>query len=90
MDSEAATRAAVAAQRLNAEALRRAANLSAALRRTARALEWSAALAEEQAQRRERLGRSDEAANERAVAGRASEAAQRARMHAEELARMHP
>jgi hypothetical protein len=88
MDHEGAMRAAVIAEHLHSEAVERAAQLSAALTRTARSLEWSAALADEHAKRRELDGRHDEAANERAVARRASDAARRARVRAEQLARM--
>jgi hypothetical protein len=68
MDHEAAKRAAAVAEHLHSEAIERAGQLSAALRRTARTLGWSAALAEEHAQRREGRDRSDEAAKERATA----------------------
>ena len=85
MDYAAAKRAAAAAEGLRSQTHERAGQLSEVLRRTARALEWSAALAEERAERREQAGRSDEAAKACATAGRASEAARHARARAEEL-----
>lgn len=85
MDYAAVKRAAAVAQDLQSQVHQRAGQLSEVLRRTARALESSAALAEEHAERREQGGRSGEAANERATAGRASEAARHARARAEEL-----
>jgi hypothetical protein len=89
MDYEAAKRAAAVAEGLQSKSVERAEQLSEALRRTARALDWSAALAEEHAQRRELGGHTDEAAKERAMAQRASDAAQRARAQAEEFAHHH-
>lgn len=89
MDYAAAAHAASVAQDLQRHTVKRAEQLSMVLRRTARALDWSAALAEEHAERHALQGDSDEAAKERAMAGRASEAAWRARARAEELARMH-
>jgi len=85
MDYEAAKRVAAVAEGLQSQMRDRAGQLSEVLRRTARTLEWSAALAEEHAQRHERGGHSDEATKERAMAGRASDAAQHARARAEEL-----
>ena len=58
--------------------------LSSRLSETATALEMSAVLAGEHAQRREEAGRSDDAAEERHAADRARAAARRARSQAEE------
>ena len=88
MDYAAAEHAASVAQDLQSQMLERAGRMSTVLRRTARALEGSAALAGEHADRRAQRGGSDEAARERAMAGRASDAARRARARAEELARL--
>jgi hypothetical protein len=85
MDHEAAKRAAAIAEELNSTAREHAEKLSAALRRTARALEGSAAIADERADRREQAGRGAEADRERAMALRASDAAERARAQAEQL-----
>lgn len=85
MDYEAAERAADAAGGVQRKALERADRLSAVFTSTARALETSAALAEEHAARRERGGHADEATRERLIAARASDAARRARVRAAEL-----
>jgi hypothetical protein len=58
--------------------------LASTLTRTAEALETSAALAREHAERHERAGRSDAALKERQAAEHAWEAAQRARLTAEQ------
>lgn len=65
----------------------RARRLSSLLRRSADALEESAALAERGADRSVAQGRSMDAAEERRVAGRAREAAELARSHAAEAAK---
>lgn len=88
MDYGAAQRAAAVAEDLHGMTVERAGQLAGMLRRTARALDWSAAMAEEHARRRDLAGDRDVAAKERAVARRASEAAQRARARAEEVARL--
>ncbi|HEX3689321.1 MAG TPA: hypothetical protein VHV28_06470 [Solirubrobacteraceae bacterium] len=85
MESQAATRAAMAGQRASDQAKRSVRRRSAILKRAARALDQSAAMAEQHAQRRERVGDPDEAAEERAAAFRSAQAAKRARTRAEEL-----
>jgi hypothetical protein len=82
-DSEAADGAIDAAGRVTAQTLENARHLSSILAQTARLIETSAALAEANAERLERVGRADAGAQERQVADRAREAAHRARAHAE-------
>lgn len=84
MDQQAAEYAAAPAGWSQTEAYQHAEQLSEVLRRPARALESSAGLAEEHAQRQERNGRGDAAAEERRAASRARHAAARARLRAEE------
>lgn len=83
MDDQAAERVAATGERLRTQALEQAENMSVLLRRTARALESSAALAEEHAQRHDRSGHGDTAADERRAANRARQAAARARSRAD-------
>lgn len=84
MVSESSKRAAVIARDARAQMMERAGELSAILRRAARALERSAAMAEEHAERRDRSGDAREAEKERAAAARATDAARRARARADE------
>jgi hypothetical protein len=84
MHSEAGEPPGVAAERVAGETRVRAAELASVLRRTAVALEQSAALADAHAERYEQVKRSDDAVHERRVAGRAREAARIARSHAED------
>jgi hypothetical protein len=76
------------ARRVTAQTRENAKHLSSVLSRTANALEMSAALAESNAERLERLGRADAGAEERRAADRGQEAARRARLHAEEWLRL--
>ena len=84
MDPGAAKQASATAERAVNQTLMMARDLASVLARTAKALEQSATLAEEHAERRERAGRKEAAAEERRAAGRAHEAAARARAQAEE------
>ena len=84
MDDEAAERAVATAKRWRTEARERVENMSVLLRRTARALESSADLAEEHARQEERSGHGATAADERRAANRARQAAERARSQADE------
>lgn len=88
--AEAAKQAAATAERLRRRAGQRAEELAVRLKRTARTLEASAALADEHAQRRERQGQTDASTAERGAAKRAGDAAERARMQAEELLELSP
>jgi hypothetical protein len=87
MDDDAAERVAARPEQLRTQALEQAEHKSVLLRRTARALESSAALAEEHAQRHERSGRGDTAADERRAADRARQAAARAHSRADDWLR---
>ena len=82
-----ANRGAAIVSRVRADAVERAAKLSAILKRTASALERSAAIAEEHAERHRRYGDDEGATKEHAAAARASDAAKRARARAAEADR---
>jgi hypothetical protein len=85
MEYEASERAAAAAARKWSYGLEQAGQVAELLWRTARALDASAALAEQHAERREVEGRAESAKAERAAGRKASDAAQRARARATEL-----
>lgn len=84
MSYEAGQRAAARSERLRKAAFEPEYQLAALLSRTARALETSAALAEEHALKHEQAGRDRAATRERLVSHRASDAAGRARLRAKE------
>jgi hypothetical protein len=84
MEPEAARQASAIAETAASQTRMTARDPASVLGRTAKALEQSAILAEQHAQRRERAGRMEAAADERRAAGRAHEAAARARARAEE------
>jgi hypothetical protein len=84
MEPEAAQQASATAGRAVSQMRTTARDLAAVLGRTAEALEQSAILAEQHAQRREQAGRPEAAAEERRAAERAHEAAARARARVEE------
>jgi len=79
---DAAANAAAIAEKAAREARRRARDLGFVLNRTAEALELSAKLAEEHAERQARTGQAGAAAKERRAATRAREASQLARARA--------
>ena len=80
--NEAAAHAAAMAERAARESRQRAQKLGLLLNRTAAALEQSAKLADEHAERQARAGREEDAAHERRAARRAHAASQRARVQA--------
>lgn len=80
--NEAAARAAAIASKAGRDTRRRAQDLGFVLNRTATALEQSALLAEDHAERQMRAGKTGAAARERQVARRAREASERARARA--------
>jgi len=82
-DPQAVTRAAAIAERVQRETRDRALRISLVMRETARTLERTAALAEEHARRRDRVG-GEGAVQERQAAERAREAARRARRYAQQ------
>jgi len=84
MEPEAAQQASATAGRAVSQTRTSATDVAAMLGRTAEALEQSAILAEQHAQRREAAGRKEAAAEERRAAEWAHEAAARARARAEE------
>ena len=86
MDPERADRAAATAEDARESVVKRAGELSAILERTAQALEHSAEIAEEHAERRRRSGDDAAAAKEHAAATRATDAAKQARARAEHAA----
>lgn len=86
MAPERADRAAAAAEDARASVMKRAGELSVILERTALALEHSAEMAEEHAERRRRSGDDAAAAKEEAAAARATNAAKQARARAEHAA----
>lgn len=90
IDDEAADQAAAVAERAQSDAVAQTRRRAAVLRRTARALDWSAAMAEEYAHRRERRGDPGAAASELSAAKQARDAAERARTRAEELVDPRP
>lgn len=89
MANQPANRAAAIASQARVDAVERAGKLSAILKRTASALERSAAIAEEHAERHRRYGDDEGATKEHAAAARASDAAKRARAQADEADQRH-
>ena len=83
MEPEAVEQASAAAERAMSDTRVTARHGASVLSRTAEALEWSAILAEQHAQRHEQAGRQEAAAEERRAAARARDAAARARVRAE-------
>jgi hypothetical protein len=79
-----ANRASAVARGARDDVLEHARKLSTILKRTASALEHSAAIAEEHAERRRRSGDDEGATREHEAAARASAAARRARARADE------
>ena len=86
-DSPAEHGGADAAEHVKAHTRQGAETVSSILMQLADALERTAALAEEHAQRHERLGRTDHALKERQAARQAREKAQRARSEAQQWLR---
>jgi hypothetical protein len=84
MDQEAARRATDIAQDARSDAVEREDQLAAILTRASRALERSAAIAEEHARRGRQRGDAEQAAKEEEAAARAHDAARRAQARAEE------
>jgi hypothetical protein len=89
MADEPASRAESVARKARDDAVERAGKLSSILKRTASALEHSAAIAEDHAERRRRSGDDEGCTKEHEAAARAADAARRARARADEADARH-